>query len=1080
MIDVLSLSRLVGGATLQKGLDYVRRGAVIDVAVTEEPLTVVGQVQGTARTPYRASVSLVMRGESIAALTGVCSCPVRMKCKHIAALIISGLGSRHAPPPKPAWERSLAGLIEQPDDEPATGEVPLGLQFELMAPASRYASTPLAGAQLRPSTLGIRPVQRGSKGKWVRTGIGWSNLHYFGYGRSQPNAAHLKWLSSIAAIAAGGSYYAPTSWLYLEDIAGAAFWDLLARAGEVGITLIGSDKEQSAVQVEARPVRIALDISRASNGISLRPIVAAAVGPVRSESCLLLGSPATAVVSWIAGDLAASIKDLYLTITPLESTVRKELRSVFQAGTQEIANPEIDRFVATYLPALRRRVHLTSTDESFTIPEPPLPKLELVVEHLPGHELHIRWNWNYFGDSTRQGLYPGAQRVTYRDLEFESAVLQRLSSSVLALPALFDAGRITPEKKLAGLQMLEFLAELLPVLQNLDGLELVVLGEATYRAAESDAVIAIAGSESAQGRDWLDLEISVSVDGADVPLREIFLALARGQDHMIMEDGTYFRLATTAFEQLRVLIEEARLLLDPGEKSVRISRYQASLWNDLHALGVVDDQARAWQESVSALNNVGELTHQELAPTMDVTLRPYQQDGYDWLSFLCDSGLGGILADDMGLGKTIQALALITRAVHQGRTRRPFLVVAPTSVVGNWQAETKRFAPTLSTVAVTGTGKKRGIELADVVEGADIVITSYALFRLEFAAYDSLEWAGLILDEAQFVKNHLSQGYKCAKKLTTPFKLAITGTPMENNLMELWSLFSITAPGLFATPQRFAEYYQKPIEKGVEAEKLAQLRRRIRPLMLRRTKDQVAKDLPPKQEQTIELELNPQHRKVYQTHLQRERQKVLGLINDMDKNRFEIFRSLTLLRRLSLDASLIDEKYSAIPSTKLDALLEQLDDIVAEGHRVLVFSQFTGFLTKVRGRLESAGFDYCYLDGSTRDRPEVLDRFKSGRAPVFLISLKAGGFGLNLTEADYCILLDPWWNPASEAQAVDRVHRIGQTKNVMVYRLVAKGTIEEKVMALKASKAKLFSSVMDSGGVPAGALTASDIRGLLS
>jgi len=407
-------------------------------------------------------------------------------------------------------------------------------------------------------------------------------------------------------------------------------------------------------------------------------------------------------------------------------------------------------------------------------------------------------------------------------------------------------------------------------------------------------------------------------------------------------------------------------------------------------------------------------------------------------------------------------------------------VVAPTSVVGNWAAESAKFAPGLRVVAITETRTRSGLDLAEAVKDADLVITSYALFRLDYDEYSDRQWSGLILDEAQFIKNHLSKGYLCAKKLSAPFKLAITGTPMENNLLELWSLFSVTAPGLFAQSGRFKEYYQGPIEKDGDSDRLGQLRRRIRPLMLRRTKEQVVKDLPAKQEQVIELELNPAHRKVYQTHLQRERQKVLGLIDDMKRNRFAILRSLTLLRQLSLDAGLVDPKYAKIPSTKLDALMEQVADVVAEGHRTLIFSQFTGFLDKVRQRMDSAGVEYCYLDGKTRHRPAVLADFKSGTAPVFLISLKAGGVGLNLTEADYCILLDPWWNPATEAQAVDRIHRIGQTKNVMVYRLVAKDTIEEKVMALKATKAKLFSSVMESGSAQSTALTATDIRELLS
>jgi SNF2 family DNA or RNA helicase len=411
--------------------------------------------------------------------------------------------------------------------------------------------------------------------------------------------------------------------------------------------------------------------------------------------------------------------------------------------------------------------------------------------------------------------------------------------------------------------------------------------------------------------------------------------------------------------------------------------------------------------------------------------------------------------------------------------KRPFLVVAPTSVVYNGSAECQRFAPSLDVRIITETGKRRVGGIAEVAEGAAVVVTSYALFRLEYDDYAALPWAGLILDEAQFVKNPKSRGYRCAKLLPAPFKLAITGTPMENSLTELWSLLSITAPGLFPHPAGFEKHYRGPIEKNDDRDRLAQLRRRVKPLMLRRTKEQVVRDLPAKQEQVVELPLNPKHRRIYETHLHRERQKVLGLLGNLEKNRFEIFRSLTLLRQASLDPVLIDPRYHGIPSTKLDALMELLTEIASEGHRTLVFSQFTRFLGNARQRLDEVGMDYCYLDGTTRRRPAVLEQFRTGDAPVFLISLKAGGFGLNLTEADYCVLLDPWWNPATEAQAVDRIHRIGQTRNVMVYRLVAKDTIEEKVMALKARKAALFDSVMADGEVAPGALTAADIRGIL-
>jgi SNF2 family DNA or RNA helicase len=334
------------------------------------------------------------------------------------------------------------------------------------------------------------------------------------------------------------------------------------------------------------------------------------------------------------------------------------------------------------------------------------------------------------------------------------------------------------------------------------------------------------------------------------------------------------------------------------------------------------------------------------------------------------------------------------------------------------------------------------------------------------------------LDEAQFVKNHQAKTYQCARRLTAPFKLAITGTPMENNLMELWSLLSIVAPGMYPSPSRFAEFFAKPIERGSSGERLTALRRRIRPLMLRRTKEQVATELPPKQESVLPIELGSRHHRIYQTRLQRERQKVLRLIDDMDANRFTILTSLTTLRQLALDPALVDEAHETVGSAKTDALLEMLTDVVAEGHKALVFSQFTGFLRRVRDRLDASDIPYAYLDGRTRDRPEAIRAFKEGDAQVFVISLKAGGVGLNLTEADYVFVLDPWWNPAVEAQAVDRAHRIGQTKNVMVYRLVSQDTIETKVMELKSRKEALFSSVMSDDGRFGRQLSADDIRGL--
>ena len=328
------------------------------------------------------------------------------------------------------------------------------------------------------------------------------------------------------------------------------------------------------------------------------------------------------------------------------------------------------------------------------------------------------------------------------------------------------------------------------------------------------------------------------------------------------------------------------------------------------------------------------------------------------------------------------------------------------------------------------------------------------------------------------------------REIDAPTKIALTGTPLENNLMELWSILSIVCPGLLGHPGRFAEFYQKPVERDGDSERLALLRRRVAPFMVRRTKESVASDLPEKVEQVLDVELLPRHRAVYDRLLARERARVLGLVENLDGHRFEVLRSLTVLRQAALDVSLVGagEPGAAppggtarpVPSSKLEVLFEMLEDILAEGHSVLIFSQFTQFLGRVRDGLEARSVAHSYLDGRTRRRQEQIDAFTRGETQVFLISLKAGGFGLNLTAADYCILLDPWWNPAAEAQAVDRAHRIGQTKQVMVYRMVASDTIEEKVMRLKEGKSALFSSVLDGGAAGGAGLSAADVRELLS
>jgi len=1121
--DEANLQRIVGAATFARGRAYAHNGAVRSNRWTLDGTCLIGEVQGSATKPYVVEVLVTTSATGRTTdIDGACTCPVGYNCKHAVALLLADgsresptapvltvvprdvpttgpttstaeVGNRRAPvaasaSPPSDWEHSLQLLVSPHSAAAAGGIEPsapnLGLQFELVStlPASQYRSTTPA------SGIRLRPVIRSSTSRnWVRTGISWSRLeHQYSYGRPVIGSGrHLTILTELLALSRLSnprSYYTSSDEVvWLQTINSRRLWDLLREATDLELPLLMAGRQAGPVDYRPGPAQVRIDAVREETGIVLRPQVVADGKEVPLASVLFIGEPAHGIAWW---GLPTEVEgtSAQLSLAALESPIDERTRSFLATSAVRIPPRDEERFLRDLYPALRRRIVVGSSDGSVELAELPAARLVLTVRHREGHLIELTWSRSAVGASWTEDLWDAPSRMGDRVAEdrIVHAVMAVVDTESGLLQPTYVGERLAPDVTLTGMAAARFVAETLPILERIAEVDIVQHGEVLeYREVVDAPVVNLGGAQSGDN-DWFDLTVTVTVGGEDVPFADLFVALAEEQSHLILPSGTYFSLDRKELRQLATLIVEARDLDDHPGETLRISRFQASLWEDLQRLGVVTAQAREWEQSVRSLTGANNRIDHAVPDMLHATLRPYQLTGFNWLVYLFEHHLGGVLADDMGLGKTIQALALMCHTWEQGLTDAPFLVVAPTSVVGNWAAECRRFAPDLTPVTVSETERRRGMTLTEVAAGADVVITSYALFRIEYDEYAAIDWAGLFLDEAQFVKNRSSQAYRRARMLPAPYKVAMTGTPIENNLMELWSLLSIAAPGLFPSPDRFTDHYRTPIEKKGDMDRLAKLRRRVRPLMLRRTKDQVVRDLPDKQEQVLELDLHPKQKKLYQTYLQRERQKVLGLLGDVQKNRFEIFRSLTLLRQASLDMSLVDGKHVNVPSTKLDALMEILEDIAADGHRALVFSQFTRFLNLARRRIEDAGIQHSYLDGETRRRDEVIDGFRSGSAPVFLISLKAGGFGLNLTEADYCIILDPWWNPATEAQAVDRVHRIGQTKKVMVYRLVAKDTIEEKVMALKAKKSALFANVMDSGDFESGAMTASDIRELLS
>ncbi|MDR1189109.1 MAG: DEAD/DEAH box helicase [Bifidobacteriaceae bacterium] len=1094
LVDAVDLRRQVGNLTFARGQEYFRRGLVLGQSISYDPLDMrlFGRVRGTRPSPYECRIWLEATADKVVveADSGLCSCPVGFDCKHIVALVLAANArsvldaTQSKVAVNPPWSQQLTNLVTAIQAAAAPRELaPVALQLRPAERPNRWWGQPAIEA---------RAVRPGKRGQWVSHGeLRWgaNNWQVSGVSRAQQ-----RWFEDLNRLA--NSSYGSSAWLPLTTADSDALWTHLGAGAALGIQLVG-EKPQDTVELRAL-VEPAINICRDAEGLHLTSVVRidGAQGEVLTDATVTdIGTDGYAAV-------VPGANGRRMLLGPGDGR-GPTVNSAFRVALPVDVPPgHMDDFWTGLYPALARALPVVSTDSSASLPELVEARLLLRITTPSPTRAVLAWRWHYGTASDDDAAGSGAEYPTDAserpgqrwDIAGEDVILARVEA-VRASTRSFEDPRSAGLQELSDAALARFAVSALPVLRTLEGL--TVIGDLAHvKVRDDEPEIKVTASSASDG-DWFDLDVTVQVGDSELPFSDIFGALAAGEAHAMAPDGSLVALDQPVFQKLARLIAEASQLSDrPGKP--RIGRYQASLWEDLESAASSVEGADRWRASMASLSRLAEADAvpgpEPLPPGLTARLRPYQKAGYDWLTFVWRHRLGGVLADDMGLGKTVQALAMIARARDDAlagsagsgsepiRGGAPFLVVAPSSVVPGGVEEAARFTPGLVVRAASETRARAGVPLEELRAGADVIVTSYAIFRLDNEQFAGLPWSGLLLDEAQFAKNFATKVNQQARALKTDFKLAITGTPMENSLDEFWAIFAITAPGLLGSRKQFKEVYGGPIASGGKAGSaaMAQLRRRAKPLLMRRTKERVAADLPERQEQVLHVELSGRHRELYDTYLQRERSRMLGLLDDYEANRFAILKSLTMLRRAALDVTLVDPTVKSVPSSKLDVLMDQLDQVIGADHRALVFSQFTTYLAKARERLSEAGIDYAYLDGSTTNRASVINGFKRGAAPVFLISLKAGGFGLNLTEADYVFLLDPWWNPATENQAIDRTHRIGQTRAVMVSRLVAQDTIEEKVMALKERKQALFDSLLDQDGAFSGGLTADDVRALVA
>ncbi|HEU0196391.1 MAG TPA: DEAD/DEAH box helicase [Nevskiaceae bacterium] len=1096
--------RLFTSQTLDRARGYLGQARVLSLRhdSDEGTETLHGLVQGSRNKPYACTIDLQVSDRALSIQTD-CQCPMTYHCKHAAALLMMATDL-----PAPEWptcpERGAPTVrIATPPDSvamtaipgPGTALGPWSYWFDRLA--TPMTSDPAAVAQperefglllhvgparRHTATLQMRPV-------WLRPSRTKSGTYA---GRLvDPQGLQLTHHGPVPAPAQG---WPPSV---------AAALTILLRGRPEGFSNqwleIATDYEEDAFRALLEHYPLYLErgnapLSRAE-ALPLHLVWTALVdGSQRLDAEVQADEPARLLQGATFWYLAPKARQF--------GAVAADPHLIDSLAHAPTLLPE-------QVPAVRRRLAHTKSASSLPLPAERTTPQRLAVAPRAVLELHLlSTSFGY----TRTASLPGFARLSYDyggmrvtnrdgaslvrrfkdgqvlDIQRDSSAEIQISRTLHQLgfePAGWRSvslhgpdGQLQPDDLLLnpdGRHRSLAADEWQPTIEKLQVAGLRIQYCDGFPHHEEVRIDAWHAQVTPEGNAWFDVSLGVDIGSERVDLLPVLRQLIAdpgfprrpakrekpGATWPVQLDAT--RSVALPLAQLRTLIEPLLEWLESdGEAAPRLHRSQ---------LLELDGSGLAWHGGEDLRRQLEALRAHQLpaqAPAaLQARLRPYQLTGLAWLNFLADAGLGGILADDMGLGKTVQVLAHLLVEQQRGRLKLPALVVVPTSLVGNWQAEAARFAPTLKVLVLHG--PERAKHFAAIAEH-HLVITTYPLLPRDIDVLKEHAFSLLVLDEAQTIKNVASQAAHAVRKLHAERRLAMTGTPLENHLGELWAQFDAVEPGLLGTQRHFGRFYRTPIEKHSDVERLERLQRRVGPLLLRRRKDDVLADLPPKTEIIHAVELEADQRGLYETLRLAQNERVREAIaqRGLAQSGIVVLDALLKLRQACCDPRLVKLASASKVKTnaKLTALLELLSSLLSDGRRVLLFSQFTEMLNLIALALTERGVDYQTLTGQTpaRERTSLVKHFQAGNVPLFLISLKAGGVGLNLTAADTVIHYDPWWNPAVEAQATDRAHRIGQHKPVFVYRLICTGTVEEKIRELQARKAGLARAVLEGGG----------------